>query len=309
MKQLQITPSITNRDDDSLDIYLNAISKEKAITTEEEKELARRIHQGDKQALDKLVRANLRFVVSVAKAYQNQGMSLADLISEGNIGLVKAARAYNENQGVKFISYAVWWIRQSIMQALTEDSRMVRLPHNQDTLLRAIRRVANRIELTEGRPATSDEVAEELGIDEEKVVELQRAGRRNSSLDEPLSDEDGGTLIDVTADKDSERVDRNLETESLNTELERLMKAMLKEREITVLKLVFGIGCTIHSHEEISHILGLTRERVRQIREHAIQKLRTKKKTSFASPSRHWDLRNLFHRCIKRITYSCLQRV
>ena len=274
MKQLQITPSITNRDDDSLDIYLNTISKEKAITTEEEKELARRIHQGDKQALDKLVRANLRFVVSVAKAYQNQGMSLADLISEGNIGLVKAARAYNENQGVKFISYAVWWIRQSIMQALTEDSRMVRLPHNQDTLLRAIRRVANRIELTEGRPATSDEVAEELGIDEEKVVELQRAGRRNSSLDEPLSDEDGGTLIDVTADKDSERVDRNLETESLNTELERLMKAMLKEREITVLKLVFGIGCTIHSHEEISHILGLTRERVRQIREHAIQKLR-----------------------------------
>ena len=274
MKQLQITPSITNRDDDSLDIYLNTISKEKSITTEEEKELARRIHQGDKQALDKLVRANLRFVVSVAKAYQNQGMILSDLISEGNIGLVSAARAYNENLGVKFISYAVWWIRQSIMRALTDDSRTIRLPHNQDTLLRAIRRVSNRIELLEGRPATADEVAEELGIDEAKVIELQRAGRRNSSLDEPLTDEDGGTLMDVTADSESERVDRNLETESLNTELERLMHVILKDREIRVLKLAFGIGCTTHSHEEISNILGLTRERVRQIRERAIQKLR-----------------------------------
>ena len=274
MRQLKINKSITNRESEALERYLQEISKEELIGPEEEVELAQRIKKGDERALERLTRANLRFVVSVAKAYQNQGMSLADLISEGNIGLVKAARAYNENQGVKFISYAVWWIRQSIMQALTEDSRMVRLPHNQDTLLRAIRRVANRIELTEGRPATSDEVAEELGIDEEKVVELQRAGRRSSSLDEPLSDEDGGTLMDVTADKNSERVDRKLETESLNTELERLMKAMLKEREITVLKLVFGIGCTIHSHEEISHILGLTRERVRQIREHAIQKLR-----------------------------------
>ena len=280
MKQLQITQRITNRDEDSLDIYLNSISKEKSITPEEEKELARRIHQGDKQALDKLVRANLRFVVSVAKAYQDQGMGLSDLISEGNIGLVKAAKTFDEKLNVKFISYAVWWIRQSIMQALTDYSRQIRLPHNQDTLLRNVRRTFNRIEQREGRPATVEEVAEELDMDEDKLKELLQASRRNMSLDEPLSDEDGGTLLDVTPDETSYYADLSLERESLHTDLEEVMGQTLKPRDIYVLKHAYGIGCTQCSNEEISHDLGLTRERVRQISERAIQKLRKSKRVS-----------------------------
>ena len=280
MKQLQITQRITNRDEDSLDIYLNSISKEKSITPEDEKELARRIHQGDKQALDKLVRANLRFVVSVAKAYQDQGMGLSDLISEGNIGLVKAAKTFDEKLNVKFISYAVWWIRQSIMQALTDYSRQIRLPHNQDTLLRNVRRTFNRIEQREGRPATVEEVAEELDMDEDKLKELLQASRRNMSLDEPLSDEDGGTLLDVTPDETSYYADLSLERESLHTDLEEVMGQTLKPRDIYVLKHAYGIGCTQCSNEEISHDLGLTRERVRQISERAIQKLRKSKRVS-----------------------------
>ena len=280
MKQLQITQRITNRDEDSLDIYLNSISKEKSISPEDEKELARRIHQGDKQALDKLVRANLRFVVSVAKAYQDQGMGLSDLISEGNIGLVKAAEAFDEKLNVKFISYAVWWIRQSIMQALTDYSRQIRLPHNQDTLLRNVRRIFNRIEQREGRPATVEEVAEELDMDEDKLKELLQASRRNMSLDEPLSDEDGGTLLDVTPDETSYYADLSLERESLHTDLEEVMGQTLKPRDIYVLKHAYGIGCTQCSNEEISHDLGLTRERVRQISERAIQKLRKSKRVS-----------------------------
>ena len=280
MKQLQITQRITNRDEDSLDIYLNSISKEKSISPEDEKELARRIHQGDKQALDKLVRANLRFVVSVAKAYQDQGMGLSDLISEGNIGLVKAAEAFDEKLNVKFISYAVWWIRQSIMQALTDYSRQIRLPHNQDTLLRNVRRTFNRIEQREGRPATVEEVAEELDMDEDKLKELLQASRRNMSLDEPLSDEDGGTLLDVTPDETSYYADLSLERESLHTDLEEVMGQTLKPRDIYVLKHAYGIGCTQCSNEEISHDLGLTRERVRQISERAIQKLRKSKRVS-----------------------------
>ena len=280
MKQLQITQRITNRDEDSLDIYLNSISKEKSITPEEEKELARRIHQGDKQAIDKLVRANLRFVVSVAKAYQDQGMGLSDLISEGNIGLVKAAKTFDEKLNVKFISYAVWWIRQSIMQALTDYSRQIRLPHNQDTLLRNVRRTFNRIEQREGRPATVEEVAEELDMDEDKLKELLQASRRNMSLDEPLSDEDGGTLLDVTPDETSYYADLSLERESLHTDLEEVMGQTLKPRDIYVLKHAYGIGCTQCSNEEISHDLGLTRERVRQISERAIQKLRKSKRVS-----------------------------
>ena len=280
MKQLQITQRITNRDEDSLDIYLNSISKEKSITPEDEKELARRIHQGDKQALDKLVRANLRFVVSVAKAYQDQGMGLSDLISEGNIGLVKAAKTFDEKLNVKFISYAVWWIRQSIMQALTDYSRQIRLPHNQDTLLRNVRRTFNRIEQREGRPATVEEVAEELDMDEDKLKELLQASRRNMSLDEPLSDEEGGTLLDVTPDETSYYADMSLERESLHTDLEEVMGETLKPRDIYVLKHAYGIGCTQCSNEEISHDLGLTRERVRQIGERAIQKLRKSKRVS-----------------------------
>jgi RNA polymerase primary sigma factor len=281
MKQLQITQKITNRNEDSLDIYLNLISKEKGITPEEEKELARRIHQGDTNALEKLVRANLRFVVSVAKAYKDQGMGLADLISEGNIGLVKAAKEFDETMNIKFISYAVWWIRQSIMAALTENSRQIRLPHNQDTLLRAVRRTFNRIEQREGRPATVEEVADEMDMDEQKIYELLRAGRRNLSLDEPLDDEDGGTLLDVMPDTmgTSYYADMTLDKESLHTELEDVMGATLKPRDIYVLKHSYGIGCTQCSNEEISHDLGLTRERVRQIGERAIQKLRKSKRS------------------------------
>ncbi len=277
MKNLQITPKITNRDEDSLVIYLNDISKEQNITPEDEKELARRIRQGDKQALEKLVRANLRFVVSVAKKYQDQGMALADLISEGNLGLVKAAEAFDETMNVKFISYAVWWIRQSIMQALTDYSRQIRLPHNQDTLLRKVRRTFNRIEQREGRSATIEEVADELEMDEDKLKELLQASRRNASLDEPLTDEDGGTLVDIIPDSNSYYADLSLEKESLHIELEDLMVSALKPRDIYVLKHIYGIGCTPCSNEEISHDLGLTRERVRQIGERAIQKLRKNK--------------------------------
>lgn len=274
MKQLQITPSITNRDEESLDIYLNSISKEKLISTEDEVELAHRIHEGDQKALDKLVRANLRFVVSVAKKYQDQGLSLSDLISEGNIGLVKAAEKFDETRGIKFISYAVSWIRQSIMQALTENSRTIRLPHNQDTLLRQIRRTFNRIEQEEGREATVEEVAEAMDLDEDKVYDLMQASRRSVSLDAPLTDEDGGCLIDITPDIYSYQADMELDNDSLHSELEEFMKNNLKDRDIYVLKQAFGIGCTERSHEEISLDLGLTRERVRQIRERAIQKLR-----------------------------------
>ncbi len=274
MKHLQIKPSITNRDEDSLDIYLNSISKEKPLKPEEEAELARRIHQGDQKALDQLVRANLRFVVSVAKNYQDQGLGLSDLISEGNYGLVKAAESFDETRGFKFISYAVWWIRQSIMQALTENSRAIRLPHNQDTLWRLVKRTFNSIEQREGRQATIDEVAEELDIDPKKVFDLVQANRQSLSLDAPLADEDGGNLIDVTPDASAYRADLGLDNESLHYELIELMKSLLKDRDIYVLKQAFGIDCTERSHEEISLDLGLTRERVRQIRERALQKLR-----------------------------------
>ena len=280
MKQLQITPRITNRDEDSLNIYLSEISREKNISAEEEKELARRIHQGDKLALDKLVRANLRFVVSVAKAYQDKGMGLSDLISEGNIGLVKAAEAFDETMNVKFVSYAVWWIRQSIMQALTDYSRHVRLPHNQDTLLRKIRRTSNLIEQREGRQATLEEVADELDMDEDKVRELIQVSRQVSSLDAPLADEDGGTWLDITPDESSYYADMPLEKESLHTDIECLMNASLKPRDIYVLKHAYGIDCTPCSNEEISHELGLTRERVRQISERAIEKLRRSRRLS-----------------------------
>lgn len=275
MKRIIITQSITRRDEEGLKSYLDEISKAPSITPDEEAELSQRIKQGDEEALNKLVKANLRFVVSVAKTYQNQGLSLADLIEEGNVGLVTAARKFDETRGFKFISYAVWWIRQSILQALTEQSRMVRLPNNQNQLLRQIRRFQDQYMKEEGMMPTVDEIAEELEVPTIRVRDVLQANTRSQSLDAPLTDEDGGTLLDVTADVDSEPVDAELDNESLGDELRSVLHQSLKDRDIYVLIHSFGIGCRERSQEEIGMDLGLTRERVRQIRERALQKLRT----------------------------------
>lgn len=276
MRRIVINPSITNRKEDGLDSYLDEVSREKMITPDEEADLARRIKLGDEEALDKLVKANLRFVVSVAKTYQNQGLPLADLISEGNLGLVSAARKFDETRGFKFISYAVWWIRQSIMQALTEQSRAVRLPNNQNQLLRMIRRFQNEFLQREGYNPSSQEIAEAMDVPEDRINDVLRANSRSMSLDAPLTDDDGGTLLDVTPDTDSSiAADAQLDNESLSEELQEVFRDTLKERDIYVLIHSFGIGCRERSHEEIGTELGLTRERVRQIRERALQKLRT----------------------------------
>lgn len=274
MRQIKISQNITRRSEESIESYLTAISKEHMVSPEEEVELAQRIHKGDQVALDKLVRANLRFVVSVAKLYQNQGLSLSDLISEGNVGLVKAAEKFDETRGFKFISYAVWWIRQSIMQALSEQSRMVRLPGNQNNLLRQIRQVQSKYEQVENRAATLEEIADELDVTPEKVRETLSANSRGMSLDSPLQDDEDGTLLDVTPDSKGEATDSSLTNESLRIELDSLLNSMLKEREALIIKQTFGIDCPEKSQEEVSQELGLTRERVRQIRERALLKIR-----------------------------------
>jgi RNA polymerase primary sigma factor len=274
MRQIKITQNITRRTEESIESYLTAISKEQMVNPEEEVELAQRIHHGDQAALDKLVRANLRFVVSVAKLYQNQGLSLSDLISEGNVGLVKAAEKFDETRGFKFISYAVWWIRQSIMQALSEQARMVRLPGNQNNLIRQIRVIQNRYEQEMNRPATIEEIAEELDVAPEKIRETMAANNRGVSLDSPLQDDEDGTLLDITPDTKLDSTDATLNNESLHIELENLLHSMLKEREALIIKETFGIDCPEKSQEEVSQELGLTRERVRQIRERALLKIR-----------------------------------
>lgn len=254
--------------------YLEEVSRGKTITPDEEAELARRIHNGDEKALEELVKANLRFVVSVAKTYQNQGLPLADLIEEGNLGLVQAARKFDESRGFKFISYAVWWIRQSILQALTEQSRAIRLPNNQSQLLRNIRAFQNTYVQEHGFDPTLAEIAEEMDVPESRVSDVLRASTRQSSLDAPLTDEDGGTLMDVTPNEEAESADSALDNESLGEELKDVFKRALKARDIYVLTHLFGIGCKEQTQEEIGMDLGLTRERVRQIRERAILKLR-----------------------------------
>ena len=274
MRQIKITQNITRRTEESIESYLTQISKEHMITPDEEVDLAQRIHKGDQAALDKLVRANLRFVVSVAKLYQNQGLSLSDLISEGNVGLVKAAEKFDETRGFKFISYAVWWIRQSIMQALSEQARMVRLPGNQNNLIRQIRMIQNRFEQELNRPATIEEIAEELDVAPEKVRETMAANSRGVSLDSPLQDDEDGTLLDITPDTKLDATDSTLNNESLHIELDNLLRTMLKEREAQIIKETFGIDCPEKSQEEVSQELGLTRERVRQIRERALLKIR-----------------------------------
>ncbi len=273
MRQLKITKSITNRESASLDKYLQEIGKEDLITVEEEVELAQRIRKGDQRALEKLTRANLRFVVSVAKQYQNQGLSLPDLINEGNLGLIKAAEKFDETRGFKFISYAVWWIRQSILQALAEQSRIVRLPLNQVGSLNKINKAFSRFEQEHERRPSPEELAETLDLPAEKVADTLRVSGRHISVDAPFVEGEDNSLLDVLVNDDSTVADKTLINESLSTEVERAL-ATLTERERDIIRLFFGINCQEMTLEEIGEKFGLTRERVRQIKEKAIRRLR-----------------------------------
>ena len=274
MRQLKITKSITNRESQSLDKYLQEIGKEELITAEMEVELAQKIKQGDQIALEKLTKANLRFVVSVAKQYQNQGLTLPDLINEGNLGLIKAAQRFDETRGFKFISYAVWWIRQSILQALAEQSRIVRLPLNQVGSLNKINKAFSRLEQEFERPPSSDELATALELTEEKVKDTMKISGRHVSVDAPFVDGEDNSLLDVMVNNDSPKADLELMRESLQREIERSLST-LNDREKDVVMLFFGIG---KKHgltlEEIGTKFDLTRERVRQIKEKAIRRLR-----------------------------------
>ncbi len=273
MRQLKITKSITNRESASLDKYLQEIGKEDLITVEEEVELAQRIKKGDQEALEKLTKANLRFVVSVAKQYQNQGLSLPDLINEGNLGLIKAAEKFDETRGFKFISYAVWWIRQSILQALAEQSRIVRLPLNQVGSLNKINKAFARFEQENERTPSPEELANVLDLPKEKVSDTLRVSGRHVSVDAPFSDGEDNNLLDVLVNTDSPNADRGLINESLSTEVDRALET-LTERERDIIKYFFGIGTSEMTLEEIGEKFDLTRERVRQIKEKAIRRLR-----------------------------------
>ncbi len=273
MRQLKITKSITNRESASLDKYLQEIGKEELITVEEEVELAQRIKQGDQKALEKLTRANLRFVVSVAKQYQNQGLSLPDLINEGNLGLIKAAEKFDETRGFKFISYAVWWIRQSILQALAEQSRIVRLPLNQVGSLNKINKAFSKFEQENERKPTSEELSQALEIPAEKVADTLRVSGRHVSVDAPFVSGEENSLLDVLENSDSPAADNGLLNESLSREIYRAL-ATLTERERDIIRYFFGIGCQEMTLEEIGETFSLTRERVRQIKEKAIRRLR-----------------------------------
>lgn len=276
MRQLKITKSITNRESQSLEKYLQEIGKVELIGPEEEVKLARRIKQGDQLALDKLTKANLRFVVSVAKQYQNQGLSLPDLINEGNLGLIKAAQRFDETRGFKFISYAVWWIRQSILQALAEQSRIVRLPLNKVGLTNKIQKAFSQLEQEFEREPSSEEIAELLELETEEVSATLGIAARHVSMDTPLSEGEDNTLVDVLENPNAERAETNIEhKESLKQEIERSMK-MLTERQKEVICYFFGIGVDHPmSLEDIGDKFNLTRERVRQIKDKAITKLRT----------------------------------
>ena len=273
MRQLKITPSITKRDGEILDKYLQEIGREEMLTPDQEVELARRIHEGDRKALDRLVRSNLRFVVSVAKQYQNQGMSLPDLINEGNLGLIKAAEKFDETRGFKFISYAVWWIRQSILQAMSEHSRIVRLPLNHVGAINKIHKAMAAFEQENQRRASPEEIAEMLDIPVEKVRESMRVSGRSVSVDTPFQDGEDGTMLDVMANEDDSGTDSGLNLESLSADIHRAL-AQLPEREREVLQALFGIGTRELSLEEIGDKYGLTRERVRQIKEKALRHIK-----------------------------------
>lgn len=274
MRQLKITKSITNRESASLDKYLQEIGREELITADEEVALAKRIREGDQSALEKLTKSNLRFVVSVAKQYQNQGLSLPDLINEGNLGLIKAAKRFDETRGFKFISYAVWWIRQSILQALAEQSRIVRLPLNQVGSLNKINKAFSKLEQQFEREPSAEELSEILELPQDKVADTMRVSGRHVSMDAPFVNGEENSLLDVLVNHDSPRADNMLMNESLQREIERSLST-LTERERDVVKLFFGIGINHGlTLEEIGAKFDLTRERVRQIKEKAIRRLR-----------------------------------
>ena len=272
MRQLKITKSITNRENASLDKYLQEIGHEELISAEEEVELAHRIKNGDRKALEKLTKANLRFVVSVAKQYQNQGLSLPDLINEGNIGLMKAARRFDPTRGFRFISYAVWWIRQQIMAAISEQGRMVRLPLNQVGILNRINRARAQFEQENEREPSDRELAEFLDITPDRVGEAIRHSARHISFDVSFGEDGDGTLLDVVPDENAELADRGLQQESLRTDIQHVMM-VLSPREREIVSLAFGIGCREMTLEEIGERFELTRERVRQVKEKAIRKM------------------------------------
>lgn len=276
MRQLKITKSITNRESQSLEKYLQEIGKVDLLTPEEEVDLAQRIKQGDQSALEQLTKANLRFVVSVAKQYQNQGLSLSDLINEGNLGLIKAAQRFDETRGFKFISYAVWWIRQSILQALAEQSRIVRLPLNKVGSLNKINRAFSELEQTYEREPSSEELAAVLEIASEEVETTLGVAARHVSMDAPFVEGEDNSLLDVLENSGTPGTDSDLEyTQSLRREIERSLST-LTERQCDVIKLFFGIGIEHPmSLEDIGEKFGLTRERVRQIKDKAITKLRS----------------------------------
>lgn len=276
MRQLKITKSITNRESQSLEKYLQEIGKVELISPEEEVRLAGLIKQGDQRALDRLTKANLRFVVSVAKQYQNQGLSLPDLINEGNLGLIKAAQRFDETRGFKFISYAVWWIRQSILQSLAEQARIVRLPLNKVGLTNRIQKAFSQLEQEFEREPSADEIAELLKLDIDEVTSTLSINARHVSMDTPLSEGEDGTLIDLMVNPNAVPTERNIEhDESLKMEIERSLKA-LTERQKEVICYFFGIGIDHPmSLEDIGDHFSLTRERVRQIKDKAITKLKT----------------------------------
>ena len=275
MRQLKITKSITNRESQSLEKYLQEIGKVELITPEEEVKLATLIKQGDQRALDRLTKANLRFVVSVAKQYQNQGLSLPDLINEGNLGLIKAAQRFDETRGFKFISYAVWWIRQSILQSLAEQSRIVRLPLNKIGAINKINKALSKLEQDLEREPSYDEVSEALDMLPEDIQDTMRNNHRHMSMDAPLNlNEDGGSLYDLMENDEAVSPEKFLMKESLQSEISRSL-ATLTDREADVVKLFFGLnGAHAHSLEEIGEKFDLTRERVRQIKEKAVRRLK-----------------------------------
>lgn len=273
MRQLKISKSITDRESASLDKYLQEIGHEELLSTDEEVELAQRIRKGDKRALERLTKANLRFVVSVAKQYQNQGLSLPDLINEGNVGLIKAAEKFDETRGFKFISYAVWWIRQSILQAIAEQSRLVRLPLNQVGSVNKIARELNKFEQEHERKPSVDEIAERVDLPEDKIADAMKANSRHVSMDAPIADGEDSSMIDFLAG-DSSNTDKELAIESLKAEVSRILK-LLTDKEQKVLRAFFGIdGSPEMTLDEIGEKYNLTRERVRQIKEKALRRLR-----------------------------------
>ena len=273
MRQLKITKSITNRESASLDKYLQEIGHEEMISIEEEVELAQKIRNGDRKALERLTKANLRFVVSVAKQYQNQGLSLPDLINEGNVGLIKAAEKFDETRGFKFISYAVWWIRQSILQAIAEQSRIIRLPLNQVSSVNKINKILTQFEQEYERRPSIDEIAQNTDIPEDKIIDAMKVNSRHISVDAPFYDDEQNSLLDVIPNDNTPSTDKELVEESLREEIGRALQ-ILEEREKVVVEAYFGINQREMTLEEIGSKYNLTRERVRQIKEKAIRRLR-----------------------------------